>query len=236
MPRRDYYDDDDDDDRPRTRSRRRYEDDDDDYDPRPRRKSKSAAPNATPIIIGILAGVFVLIALGGVGAYFAFRSRPAQQPPPQFVVNNPPPPINMNPMGAMPPGAGGMPVAAPEMPNFPAAPPVAGPATPAGGNQATISNLRLGGFGIKQSLEFDYNFPGGRPFGGADIVAVVKEPGQADFSVARLHFLDQRGSITIDTFGGIGRGFPRGTTVYLGRQAFGLRGTPTPISNTLTLQ
>ncbi|HEX3148224.1 MAG TPA: hypothetical protein VHR66_09070 [Gemmataceae bacterium] len=245
MPRRDYYDDDDDD-RPRTRSRRRFDDDDDDYydDPRSRRKSSSGGSNQAPIIIGVIAGVFVLIALGGFGAYLALRSRPAQQPQPQFVVNNPPPMVNMNPMapvGPMGPGgpamAGGpgMP-AAPEMPNFPNVPAPAAPGIGAG-NQATISNLRLGRFGPGGSLEFDYKFPNGRPIGGTDIVAVVKEPGQADVSIARFNFIfDQQGTMTVESFGRMGRGFQRGTTVYLGRQTFGMRGTPTPISNTLTLQ
>jgi cytoskeletal protein RodZ len=70
---RDRYEDEDEDDRPR---RRRHDEDDEDDD-RPRRRRRSREPehkSNTGLIIGIVAGVILLIVVGcGVAGYFAFK-------------------------------------------------------------------------------------------------------------------------------------------------------------------
>src|SRR5262249_18677611 len=143
-PRRRRFDDDDDDfdDRPRARSR--YDDDDDDFLPPRRRESNSGAMPIT--IVGVVIGAVVL--LGGLGAVvYLLRSQPPPQPQPvNFAAQQP---ANQPPI-FIPPG----------VPKQIIPPDLA--------NECVISNLRLtnNGFGGRQSLTFDYEFPGGRPFGG----------------------------------------------------------------------
>jgi hypothetical protein len=239
MPRRDYEDDDrprrprrdpDEDDRPRPRSRRYDEEDDYDDDPRPRRRRQS---NPAPIILAGLGVAFLLLVGVVFGAVFLFRSSPRQNPqapPPQWAGMPPP---QMAPMGPMM-GPQGV----PGMPGVPGGPPAGAPAPAVQGTEAAISNIRRGGFGAKQSLDFDYRFNNGRPFpGGITYVAVVTEPGQQPEVVEFHGFIEQSGTMSVEAFAFGGRNaFPSGTTVYMGKRQFGPRGgIPAAISNTLTL-
>jgi hypothetical protein len=225
MPRRNYdddlpprsrrrrFDDEDDyDDRPRSRSR--YDDDDDDdYLPPRRRGSNSGA--LPMVIVGIVIGAVIL--LGGLGALvYVFRSQPA--PPPQQVNFAAQQPANQPPI-FIPPGVPKQ-VIPPEL-----------------ANECVISNLRLtnNGFGGRQSLTFDYEFPGGRPFGGEPLVAVVTEPGKQPATANLFGFLDAKNSVSLDHFGGFGT-FPRGTTVHIARGFAHGPNAPKRISNILTLQ
>lgn len=221
MPRR-YYDDDDDrprrrrldddyDDRPRSRSR--YDDDDDEYLPPRRRKSDSGA--MPMVIVCVVIGVVIL--LGGLGGLMYVLRSQAKAPPPQANFG-PQPPANPPPV-FIPPGVP-KDVLPPEL-----------------ARECTIANLRLtnNGFGGRQSLTFDYEFPGGRPFGGEHYVAVVTEPGKQPTTANLFGFMDAKNSVSIEHFGGFGT-FPRGTTVYIGKGFAIGPNLPKQVSNTLTLQ
>lgn len=210
MPRRD-FDDDDDDDFPRRPSRRSRYDDDDEYDDEPRRRKSSSTSNNVPLILGLVGGGFLLLlALAG-GVVFALRARPAA-PQQQFAVApqpNAPQPVFVPP---------GVPLGV--IPDEVAL-------------ECTITNLRIeqGGLGTRPALTFDYEFPGGRPFGGDRFIAVVNEPGKPPLHANLVGFMNARDKVAVNRFGGIGD-FVRGTTVYIGKGF----GNPKRVSNVLTLQ
>lgn len=205
MPRRDF---DDEDDYPIRPSRRSRYEDDDDYDDFPRRRSSGSSSNNLPLILGLVGGGFLLLVVLAVGGLFAFRKAPAPQP---FVAAPQPAPQPV----FVPPGV----------------PQIVIPDEVA--LECTISNLRLeaAGLGGRQALTFDYEFLGGRPFGGDRFVAVINEPGKPAKHVNLAGFMNARDKIALDRFGGIGN-FVRGTTVYVGKG----NGSPKRISNVLTLQ
>jgi hypothetical protein len=232
MPRRDYDDDElprrprrrrldeDEDDRPRARSRSRFADDDyddDEYD-RPVRRKSGNSSNTAVVVLAVILG-FLLVGGLLVGGYFAFRPKKAtpQQQQQNFAGMQPQPQVNQ-------------PVFVP--PGVPAA-----VIPPEVALECTLSNLRLenNGFGGRNGLVFDYEFPGGRPFGGEQFVAVVTEPGKQPTTARLIGFLGAKDTIRLDQFGGFGN-FARGTQVYLGK-GFSGPGTPLPkrISNVLTL-
>jgi len=213
MPRRD-FDEDDDDDRPRRPSRRsRYEDEDDDYDDEPRRRRPSSNSNGLPLILGLVGGGFLLLVALAVGGIFAFRVGPVAPPPapPQFA--------------AVPQPAGPQPVFVP-------------PGVPQGvipdevALECTISNLRVEGVGLggRQALTFEYEFPGGRPFGGDRFIAVVTEPGKQASQVNLVGFMEAKNKVALNQFGGIAN-FARGTSVYIAKGF----GNTKRVSNVLTL-